>query len=103
MELKEKRPRGRPRKNPLLLVEIPKRPRGRPRKNLSVQVFVNAKAPQKIVKDYCLLTPEDLEMWVESTGRTIFIDALKNYKKFTKAKINAEIRWHTNRIAVVVK
>jgi hypothetical protein len=104
-ETKVKRPRGRPRKNPLPEEPKPKRPRGRPRKNIFAEAVAKTAvaAPHRLVKDYCIITPDDLRMWIESTGRALFVDALNQHNKLTKAKVSTEIRWHTDRIDVVAK
>ena len=117
-----KRPRGRPRKNPLPAqpeVPVVKRPRGRPRKNplppKQEVVAVPAAAPvssvnapvvknkpvAKVKLDYCVISNDDLEMWIEYTGRQMFIDASRDFVKMKKSKIVPEIRWYKDAIKVV--
>lgn len=119
-----KRPRGRPRKNPLPAPEPPpvvtKRPRGRPRK---IVLPLPEKAPEPEVlpkrrgrppkntvkvepevkkpKDYYVLSIDDILFWCETTERDLFKQAAADYSKLKKAKATPEIRWYKDRIEVV--
>jgi hypothetical protein len=95
MEEVIKRKRGRPRKNPIPVVEapieVPKRPRGRPRK------VVTAPA---VKKNYFIVNLTDLEFWAETTDRDMFKQAVTDCNKIKKSKRKPEARWYKDRIEV---
>ncbi len=101
-----KRKRGRPRKYPLVavaqtpIVEEVKRKRGRPRKHPLPEA---APAKVKVIKNYYVLSPDDVEMWAQTTDTDMFKQAWSDYKKMLKSKFSPEIRWQKDGIVVVAK
>jgi hypothetical protein len=118
-----KRKRGRPRKNPIPVVEapieVPKRPRGRPRKiapvitaevlpvkkrrgrppkNAALQP--EAKPAAVVKKNYFIVNLSDLEFWAETTDRDMFKQAVTDCNKVKKSKRKPEARWYKDRIEV---